>query len=95
MLADGDINGLIDCTCINYDSPGRHTVGFDVANACPHDGQRYMVCLSGNAKGGCRLENEPIFPLADCAFPCWFQFGVSLSVPVGARECPSVLNPSS
>ncbi|CAL8466372.1 g5908 [Coccomyxa elongata] len=56
-----DSLGLNNCTCINFGDPP--VPASDLANGCPHDGQRYVVCLSGNAKGGCRLEAQGhLFP---------------------------------
>ncbi|BDA51268.1 hypothetical protein COCOBI_18-1450 [Coccomyxa sp. Obi] len=102
LACDGtkDSLGLTNCGCAVYTAPGAQPVqGSDLVTGCPQDGQKYAVCMGGNAKGGCKLESQGLFPQADCAFSCWFQSGVSASAPQGAapglglRICAKTMAP--
>ncbi|BDA51270.1 hypothetical protein COCOBI_18-1470 [Coccomyxa sp. Obi] len=88
-----DSVGLSDCSCVVVvvdDTPPFQ--GSSVATGCPHDGQRYAVCLSGNAKGGCMLEAQGLFPKADCDFTCWFQSSVSAAaLQAGLPTCDNAI----
>ncbi|BDA51269.1 hypothetical protein COCOBI_18-1460 [Coccomyxa sp. Obi] len=98
LACDGtkDSLGLTDCGCTVYKAAGAQPVmGSDLVSGCPHDGQKYAVCMGGNAKGGCKLESQGLFAPADCAFSCWFQSAVSASAPQGvATKLPICGDPS-
>ncbi|CAL8465600.1 g5136 [Coccomyxa elongata] len=60
---------------VNYDSAGLRDCGDDpsaaqMAVTCPADGQRYQLCLSGPAAGGCKLESSGLYPSSACYSFC-------------------------
>ncbi|CAL8466373.1 g5909 [Coccomyxa elongata] len=71
-----DSLGLFDCADVTYyRGPLKYmgNTGAVLAASCPHDGQRYSVCLGGPAVRGCRLQSQGLFPDVDCESQCGFQ----------------------
>ncbi|BDA51267.1 hypothetical protein COCOBI_18-1440 [Coccomyxa sp. Obi] len=64
-----DSYGQHDCATTIYGT----NEGSVLAANCPHDGQRYSVCLDGPAVRGCRLYSQGPFPKVDCDAACWVE----------------------
>lgn len=43
----------------------------DAAAQCPQGNERFVVCITGSAKGGCRPFNSGAFPAAACSSQCF------------------------
>lgn len=64
-----DSFGQLNCATTSYGS----NVGSVLAANCPHDGNRYSVCLDEPALRGCRLYTQGPFLKVDCSVACWVE----------------------